>query len=95
MSIKKATVYRGFFTESQRTPKPPKWDISQKSVISSRGEAAVERSAHLERQKTPCVARHFGLLRNSPLSSIHIHFGDELLVFGASLTSASLSKKSF
>ena len=42
--------------------------------------------------KTACYARHLDLLRNSPLSSIHIHFGGELLVFGASLTSASLSK---
>ena len=45
--------------------------------------------------KSACYARHFDLLRNSPLSSIHIHFGVELLVFGASLTSASLSKTSF
>ena len=45
--------------------------------------------------KSACYARHFDLLRNSPLSSIHIHFGVELLVFGAPLTSASLSKTSF
>ena len=45
--------------------------------------------------KSACYARHFDLLRNSPLSSIHIRFGGELLVFGASLTSASLQKQVF
>ena len=42
-----------------------------------------------------CFARYFDLLRNSPHSSILIHFGVELLVLTALLTSASLSKKSF
>ena len=45
-------------------------------------------------QKT-CFARHFALLRNTPLSSIHIHFGVVLLVLVAPLTSASLSKNKF
>ena len=45
--------------------------------------------------KSACYARHFDLLRNSPLSSIHIHFGVELLVLAALVTSASLSKISF
>ena len=31
------------------------------------------------------LRKGFDLLRNSPLSSIHIHFGVELLVFGAPL----------
>ena len=43
----------------------------------------------------PCCARCFDLLLGSPLSSIYIHFGVELLVFGVSLTSASLSKNKF
>ena len=47
------------------------------------------------RCKKLAVARCFDFLRNSPHSSIHIHFGVELLVFGAPLTSASLSKKYF
>ena len=38
------------------------------------------------------LKKRFDFLRNSPHSSIYIHFGVELLVFGASLTSASLSK---
>ena len=33
-----------------------------------------------------CIEKCFDLLRNSPLSSIHIHFGDELLVLAALLT---------
>ena len=42
-----------------------------------------------------CYARCFDLLRNSPLSSIHIHFGVELLALAALLTSVSLSKTEF
>ena len=42
-----------------------------------------------------CCARGFGLLRNSSLSSIHIHFGVVLLVLTALVTSVSLSKNSF
>lgn len=43
-------------------------------------------------QKMPCFARHFDLLRNSP-STVSIYADEcELLVFGASLTSVSLSK---
>ena len=43
-----------------------------------------------------CLLRKgFDLLRNSPLSSIHIHFGVELLVFGPFVTSGSLSKNKF
>ena len=41
----------------------------------------------------PCKARRFALLRNSLLSSIHIHFGVELLVLTALVTSDSLSKR--
>ena len=41
------------------------------------------------------LRKHFDLLRNSPLSSIHIHFGGELLVLAAPLTSGSLSKNTF
>ena len=47
-------------------------------------------------QKEPLATQGvLTLLRNSPLSSIHIHFGVELLVFAASLTSVSLSKNLF
>ena len=45
--------------------------------------------------KKACYARLFDLLRNSPRSSIHIHFGGELLVLAALLTSGSLSKNKF
>ena len=45
--------------------------------------------------KKACFARHFDLLRNSPLSSIYIHFGVELLVLPAFVTSADLSETSF
>ena len=45
--------------------------------------------------KKSCYARLFDLLRNSPLSSIHIHFGVELLVLAALLTSVSLSITEF
>ena len=45
--------------------------------------------------KKACFARCFDLLRNSTLSSIHIHFGVELLVLTALLTPVSLSKKYF
>ena len=46
-------------------------------------------------KQNACCARHFDLLGNSPLSSIHIRFGVELLVLPALLTSASLSKNKF
>ena len=46
-------------------------------------------------RKKSCYARLFDLLRNSPLSSIHIHFGGELLVLPALVTSASLPKNEF
>ena len=42
--------------------------------------------------KMPCYARRFDLLLGATLLSIRIHFGVALLVFGASLTSGSLSK---
>ena len=42
-----------------------------------------------------CYARCFDLLHNSTLSSICIHFGVELLVFAAPLTSAVCQKTSF
>ena len=48
-----------------------------------------------EVKKKSCYARLFDLLRNSPLSSIHIHFGVELLVLPALVTSASLPKNEF
>ena len=42
-----------------------------------------------------CYARCFALRHNSTLSSIHIHFGVELLVFAAPLTSAVCQKMKF
>ena len=42
--------------------------------------------------KMPCYARRFDLLLGATLLSIRIHFGVAVLVFGASLTSGSLSK---
>ena len=47
------------------------------------------------RGKKACFARHFALLRNSP-STVSTYADEcELLVFDASLTSASLSKNRF
>ena len=45
--------------------------------------------------KKACYARCFDLLHNSTLSSIHIHFGVELLVFATPLTSAFCQKMKF
>ena len=47
------------------------------------------------KSKNACFARHFDLLHNSSLTVPMYADRLELLVFGASLTSDSLSKKSF
>ena len=85
-------------TECQRTAKPSKCKIKWWIIDNAfpfGGKVAKIYDFCRMRGYTPCYARHFDLLRNSPLSSIRIHFGVELLVFGASLTSASLSKNDF
>ncbi len=58
-------------------------------------ESCPQRSVTPKYTQNACGARCFDLLRNSTLSSIHIHFGIELLVLTALVTSVSLSKKGF
>ena len=75
-------------SECERTPKPSKY---KSKYFNTYRRGRVSRPAN-NFQKKACFARYFDLLRNAPRSSIYIHIGVALLVFGASLTSAVCQK---
>jgi len=74
----------------QSVKEPPnRQNINLNILIYRRGR--VSRPAN-NFQKRACSARYFDLLLGAPRSSIYIHIGVALLVFGASLTSAACQK---
>ena len=72
-----------------KSPKPPKLE-KRFGALGCRKLFGVAKETIARNGAKACYARDFGLLRNASRSSIHIHFGVALLVFGASLTSGSL-----
>ena len=94
MSIKKATVHRGFF-QSVKEPTNRQNATYNKSASSRAKRSEVEGSTHPRRCKFPCCARHFDLLHNSDLTVPLYAYRSELFVLVAPLTSVSLSKNKF
>ena len=80
--------------------KPPTVKMQLDKAYSScppllRGGMFCKRQNRGEFKQSPCFARHFDLLRNSP-STVSIYADEcELLVLPALVTSASLSKNKF
>ena len=74
--------------ECQKSRQLSKWNLSQQDILLHFGVAEVEEIFFLAKQEIALLRKAFDLLRNSPLSSIPIHFGVELLVLTAPLTSA-------